>query len=753
MQNLYEKLGLFYLGQKYNLRARQLEEELILYDSRDLVTHAVCVGMTGSGKTGLGITLLEEAAIDGIPSLVIDPKGDLTNLLLNFPELRSDDFRPWIQPNDAQRLELTTDQLAEKTAQQWREGLAAWGQSPDRIRRLGQACDFTILTPGSDAGVPVSILSSLDTPPDAVLADADLLRDQTATMATSLLSLLGINADPLRSREHILMTTILDHCWRMKVSLDLSELIRLLQNPPVSRVGVMDLDTFYPSKDRFELAMALNNLLAAPSFSAWLSGEPLDVNRLLYTAEGRPRVSIFYIAHLSESERQFFTALLLNQTLGWMRSQRGTHSLRALLYIDELYGYMPPVAEPPTKKPLLTLLKQARAYGLGLVLATQNPVDLDYKGLSNTGTWFLGRLQTERDKERVLDGLEGTSLNAGGAFDRTKISEILSGLGKRVFLMHNVHEDEPVIFHTRWALSYLAGPLTRTQIKQLMAGRREPDIDVPPSGVDTRPPSADASPPRSDEVTSGHPVLPPDVPQVFLVASAARSPVRYRPHLVGLARMHYIDSRKGLSASEDLILLTPLEDTAFGVDWTQAEELEVDPDDLLSEPRVPGTFEPLPSAAGQSRSYAGWSKSLAEHLYRTRRFPLLQCATLKAVSEPGEDERDFRIRLAMLAREMRNEQCEQLRQKYASKLRTLEDRVRRAEQKVDRERNEASGAKMQSIISFGATVLSSVLGRKRISSTTVSRASTAARGATRAGATSGRRPSRRNPIWRRIENG
>ena len=589
----------------------------------------------------------------------------------------------------------------------------------------------TIYTPGSDAGIPVSILSSFDVPSDTVLEDADLFRDQVATTATSLLSLLGIDADPIRSREHILLTTILDHCWRKKVHLDLAGLIHKLQEPPVSRVGVMDLDTFFPAKDRFELAMTLNNLLAAPSFAAWLSGEPLDINRMLYTADGRPRVSIYYTAHLSESERQFFTALLLNQTMAWMRGQRGTNSLRALLYIDELYGYMPPVAEPPTKKPLLTLLKQARAYGLGLVLATQNPVDLDYKGLSNTGTWFLGRLQTERDKERVLDGLEGVSRGANDAFHRREISEILSGVDQRVFLMHNVHEDEPVVFHSRWALSYLAGPLTRPQIKQLMADRGAAAVVQPLPKVPPLQPVRSPQPALADG-TTGRPVLPPDVRQVFLYPSSSGPPVSYRPYLVGLARMHYVDTRKGLSASEDLVLLTALEDSTFGPDWARAEQLHIDPDDLLSEPPVPGKFGPLPSDASDPRSYVRWSKSLAEHLYRSRRFPLFRCATLNAISEPGEEERDFRIRLSLLARETRDEQCEALRQKYAKKLQSLQDRVRRAEQKVDRERSEASGAKMQSFISMGAAVLSSVLGRKRVSSRTLGRASTAARGATRA---------------------
>lgn len=470
----YEALGAFYLGKSFDLEERQRLQEYVLYDSKDLVTHAVIVGMTGSGKTGLGIGLLEEAAIDGIPALIIDPKGDLANLLLNFPELRPEDFLPWVHADDAQRKEMTVEQFAAETANTWRNGLGEWDQPPERIAKLRNAAEFNVYTPGSDAGLPISILASFAAPSEAVRSDGDLFRDRITTTANSLLGLLGIDTDPLRSREHILITRILDEAWQQGKDLDLGQLIQQVQQPSFDRVGVMDLDSFYPSKDRFELAMALNNLLAAPSFSAWLKGQPLDVDQLLYSPEGKPRHSIFSIAHLSDSERMFFVSLLLNETLGWMRSRPGTNSLRALLYIDEIFGYMPPVAEPPSKKPLLTLLKQARAFGLGVVLSTQNPVDLDYKGLSNAGTWFLGRLQTERDKDRVLDGLEGATAESGESFDRSAISEILSNVGKRVFLMHNVHEDGPEVFQTRWALSYLAGPMTRNQIRTLMEQKNSP---------------------------------------------------------------------------------------------------------------------------------------------------------------------------------------------------------------------------------------------------------------------------------------
>src|SRR6266550_4355749 len=466
----YEKLGQFYLGREYDVEKKtSADKNLVLYDSKDLVTHAIVVGMTGSGKTGLCIDLIEEAAIDGVPAIAIDPKGDLTNLLLTFPDLQPLDFRPWINEEDAARKGLSPDEYAKQQADLWRNGLASWGEDGERIRRLKAAADFAIYTPGSSAGIPVSIVRSFAAPPAALREDAELFRERVATTATSLLALVGIAADPVKSREHILLSTLFTAAWTAGQDLDLTALVNQVQKPPMGRIGALDLEKFYPAKDREDLALRINGLIAAPGFAGWLEGEPLDVSAFFRSSAGKPRVSIFSIAHLSDAERMFFVALLLNDIYGWIRTQSGTTSLRAILYMDEIFGFFPPVAEPPSKRPMLNLLKQARAFGLGVVLATQNPVDLDYKGLANCGTWFLGRLQTERDKLRVLDGLEGASAAAGTNFDRSEMDRLLSGLGNRVFLMNNVHEDHPVVFQSRWALSYLRGPLTRQQIGQLMA--------------------------------------------------------------------------------------------------------------------------------------------------------------------------------------------------------------------------------------------------------------------------------------------
>ncbi|MFO1454940.1 MAG: hypothetical protein U1F18_01730 [Steroidobacteraceae bacterium] len=464
----YEKLGVFYLGREYDAAGNALKDDLVLYDSKDLTTHAVCVGMTGSGKTGLCLSLLEEAAIDGIPAICIDPKGDLGNLLLTFPGLSAKEFEPWVDPADAQRKGISVADLAAKTAETWRNGLAEWAQPPERIAKLREAVDVAIYTPGAETGLPLSVLRSFAPPPAELLADSAALRDRVSAVVSGLLSLLGRDADPLQSREHILLANILDNAWREGLALDMAGLIGAVQKPPFDKVGAFDLDTFFPARDRLALAMAINNLLASPGFSTWMKGEPLDVQRLLFTPEGKPRIAVLSIGHLSDPERMFIVTLVLNEMIGWMRNQSGTSSLRALFYMDEIFGYFPPSANPPSKMPMLTLLKQARAFGLGCVLATQNPVDLDYKGLSNCGTWMIGRLQTERDKLRVIEGLE-SALAGPGAMDRSTLEKLMSALTPRVFLVRNVHDDAPYLMKSRWALSYLRGPLTGTEIARVMA--------------------------------------------------------------------------------------------------------------------------------------------------------------------------------------------------------------------------------------------------------------------------------------------
>ena len=723
----FERLGVFYLGRPYDVPTRQAKPGWLLYDSKDLVTHAVCVGMTGSGKTGLCLSLLEEAAIDNIPAIIIDPKGDLANLLLTFPALKGEDFLPWINEDDARKKGMAPAEFASAQAELWKKGLAAWGQDGARIQRLKDSADAVLYTPGSGAGLSVSILKSFAAPEEGVRHDPELLRDRISTTVTGLLGLIGVEADPIQSREHILLSTILGHVWKQAGDMDLAALIQGIQSPPVAKIGVLDIEAFFPSKDRFALAMKLNNLLAAPGFQAWLDGEPLDIQQLLYTASGKPRLAIFSIAHLSDPERMFFVTLLLSQVVGWMRAQSGTTSLRALLYMDEIFGYFPPVANPPSKLPLLTLLKQARAFGLGIVLATQNPVDLDYKGLANTGTWFIGRLQTERDKARVLEGLEGASSSAGKQFDKGRMEQTLAGLGNRIFLMNNVHEDEPVVFETRWCLSYLRGPLTRSQIKMLMDHRRE---EVPRPRIQ---PSA-ASLNTQQEGATARPVLPPDVPQHFVPIRGAKpegSELVYAPMLLGSSQVRYADSKTRIETMQDVTVLVPITEGAVTVDWDRAAPAGVMPADLDQRPETEARFLALPSAAGKAKNYETWNRDFGGWLFRTQKLSLLKSPSTGQVSNPEESERDFRVRLQQSGREQRDKVADALRRKYAPKITAVQERVRRAEQQKEKQQAEARSSQMQAAISVGASILGAFLGRKTISAANVGRATTAIRGAGR----------------------
>ncbi len=728
----FEKLGLFYLGRELDLSTHGTHgTHPLLYDASDLVTHGVIVGMTGSGKTGLGIDLIEECAIDGVPVIAIDPKGDLGNLLLAFPKLAAEDFLPWVDADEARRAGQTTEAFAAAEAKRWSKGLADWGQDGKRIERLRDAAEFALYTPGSSSGRPLSIMKSFAAPDPEIVDDAELLQDRVSTAATSVLTLAGINAEPIKSREHVLLANLFTDSWRAGRDLDLPALIAQIQSPPIARVGVLDLESFFPSKDRFALAMQLNQLLAAPGFGAWLEGEPLDIDRLLYGLNGRPRVSVISIAHLDDQERMFFVSLLLNEIVGWMRSQRGTSSLRALVYFDEIFGFLPPVANPPSKPPLLTLLKQARAFGLGIVAATQNPVDLDYKALSNAGTWMLGRLQTDRDKARVLDGLEGAAGTAGTGFDRAQLDRLLSALGKRQFLLHNVHEKEPVLFETRWALSYLRGPLGREEIRRLTASPTTPNAPSAPVST-VRTVRTVPEVPKGSVPSAGAPIVDPAIEQFFVPGGTD-----YVTMLMGTARISYSDSKLGLDETRDVTVITPITDGPVAVNWDQAEPADFSVNELSKTAPAGATFGPFPAAATRAKNYATWQKDFARWVAQSQSIELFKSSRAKAVSALDESEREFRIRLQTEARESRDGQLARVRQKYASKMTTLQDRIRRAEHAVQVQQAQASGAKMGAAVSIGATIFGALLGRKALSTGTLGRATTAARGMERMGRESG----------------
>lgn len=723
----FEKLGLFYLGREIDPDTKARGATPLLYDSSDLVTHAVIAGMTGSGKTGLGIGLIEEAAIDGIPVIAIDPKGDLGNILLTFPRLSAEDFSPWVDADEARRAGQATEAFAAAEAAKWSKGLAEWGQDSARIERLRASADFALYTPGSSAGRPLSIVKSFAAPDPEIVNDRDLMQDRVSTAATSVLTLAGVDAEPMRSREHTLISTLFSESWRAGRDLDLAALITQIQTPPIAKVGVVDLESFFPSKDRFALAMQINQLLAAPGFGAWLEGEPLDVDRLFYGENGRPRVSVISIAHLDDQERMFFVSLLLNEIVGWMRSQRGTSSLRALVYFDEIFGFLPPVANPPSKAPLLTILKQARAFGLGLTVATQNPVDLDYKALANAGTWMLGRLQTDRDKARVLDGLEGAASSLGAGLDRSEMDRLLSSLGKRQFILHNVHERQPVVFETRWTLSYLRGPLGREEVKRLSSVPKVPNVpEVPKAGAGTIAPTSGT--PGTSSTLGTPPLLDPSIQQLFVPGATS-----YVPMLLGVARVSYSDAKLSLDDTRNVSVVTAITDGAVAVDWDRAEIADFTVDYLLKAPPTGATFAGVPAAAAKPKNYATWEKDFAQWLARSQSIELFKSARAKAVSALDESERDFRIRLQSDAREARDGALAKVREKYASRLTQIQDRIRRAEQAVQVQSEQATGARMGAAVSIGATIFGALLGRKAISASSLGRATTAARGMSRVG--------------------
>lgn len=721
----YENLGEFYLGREYDLGARQLQEDLVLLDSKDLVTHGVVLGMTGSGKTGLCMALLEEAAIDKVPAIVIDPKGDIGNLLLQFPEFQPSDFRPWINEDDAAKKGRTPDEHAAKTADMWKNGLADWGQNGDRIRDLQSKVDVNVFTPGSNAGIPVSILSSLDAPDFEILDDAELLAERIESTVSSLLSLLGVDADPIQDPEHILLSNIFSSCWRNGESLTLQSLIKFILEPPFDTIGVLPLDDCISKKDRSSLAMKMNSLLASPGFSVWLKGVPLDIKKLMHAPDGRARVSIFSISHLSDSERMFFVSLLFNQMLGWMRAQTGTSSLRALLYMDEIYGYLPPVANPPSKKPLMTMLKQARAFGLGILLATQNPVDLDYKALSNIGAWFLGRLQTERDKARVLDGLEGAAASQDSSFDRGKMEETLAGLGSRVFLLNNVHEDAPVTFHVRWVMSYLCGPLARGQIKKLMDPKRKnfdiaslkpkkkKDVVETPPKPPPAPAAAESKPaPKPDAKR-----VPGTIQELFVPVTAEflSKQIVYMPSIVRAAEVAFSEPKYEVYGVREFTILNRVWESEESIDWDSVTELPdgVGFSQFQSKPHEPIEFGGLPESAKRSQTYTTAKRDYADWLYRNQKVEVFKAPAFEMCSQPAESEGEFRGRLAHSAREKRDAAVDALREKAAPQLERLQLALQNAEEELAEQSRQSRRAKTDTLFDLGGKLLGALFGNRK----------------------------------------
>ncbi|MEJ2240878.1 MAG: DUF87 domain-containing protein [Candidatus Bathyarchaeota archaeon] len=738
-----EKLGSFYLGAQYDLNKSQITENLVNYDARDLTTHAVCFGMTGSGKTGLCVGLLEEAALDKVPAIIIDPKGDITNLMLQFPNLQPHDFKPWINPDDARRKGKTIDEYAQITADLWRKGLSEWGIDSTRMKALQDSADFAIFTPGSEAGIPISLLSSLAAPKLSFEENSEIIREQITGTVSALLELAGVDVDPVRSREAILLATIFEYFWKKKQDLDLAKLISSIQKPHVRKLGVFDVDTFYPEKERFGLAMAFNSLIASPNFQSWLKGESLDIDGLLYNEHGKPRHCIFYLAHLSERERMLFVTLLLEKVLIWVRSQTGTTSLRALLYFDEVFGFMPPVAEPPSKRPLITLLKQARAFGLGCVLVTQNPVDIDYKGLTNIGTWFIGKLQTERDKKRVLEGLRGVASNTG--VNTSDYSDLISGLSSRVFLYHNVHENEPVVFYTRWVMSYLRGPLTRPQVRQLMDNRKKlkADIKLPTLKSSMNVKASEVK--EIEGLSQIPPTISPSIPQLFLPLRSSETEIKqsltkkfgpyvfvekiqlcFKPTIFGSGNIRFFDRKQSIDKQiERSLIIEDLEKTSF-IDWKLAQQSSVGINDLLNaKDQVSDRdafFDLIPDVVNSPDDFKKLNKKLNDFLYYNSVLKLKMSDDLEVIQKPDESDRDFKIRLLQESREVRDAEVDKIKEKYAKKLDKLGDKLSKLEFNLIDNEEDYKARKREELVGAGESVLSIFMGSRRTSrATTIAR--------------------------------
>ena len=740
----------FYLGRVYDIRQAKVTNQPLEYDPADLTTHALVTGMTGSGKTGLCIDILEEAALQGVPAILIDPKGDLTNLLLHFPDLAPQDFQPWLDPELARRAGKSIEQASNDAALAWRNGLAEWNVPHERMQALKNAAAFAIYTPGSDAGIPVSVLSSLAAPGLDWVSNREILGERISSTVTAILGLVGFdNLDPIRSREHILLSNIFQSAWSQNKSLDLNELILQIQNPPFDKLGAFPVDTFFPARERMALALQINNILAAPTFDMWRSGQNLDVAGLLFSPDGRPRHSVFYLAHLSDSERMFFVTILLSAIETWMRTQPGATSLRALLYMDEIFGYLPPTAVPPSKQPLLRMLKQARAFGLGLVLATQNPVDVDYKALSNAGTWFIGKLQTEQDKQRLLDGLESA---ASGALDRGAIDKLISGLGKRIFIMQNVHEKLPVVFQTRWTMNFLAGPMTRTQIPGLnrlvgataLVEALKPMDSLPgspfedsttlsqPAGA-SNPSSGDLQPTQTTNLSPNgsatRPSIPAGYPEFFLpmnlsftkamavsghntLEEAMLTSILYRPAILASAQLRFIDRRYSLDMQQVKSALVTRMDKRAVVRWDDfecavPEEKEMDP-----APDPQARFARADGPVLDARLLSVLRKDFSDWAYRTSKVTVRANNELGVFATPEVSQADFIKACAEAARAARNADSAKTTATLDRQIASIQEKLNREERELQQDQTELDERKREEMVAGAETVFSLLGGRR-----------------------------------------
>ncbi len=720
LAQLYEKLGIFYLGKELDIKNQEESENLFLVKSKNFTTHAAIIGMTGSGKTGLGVDIIEEAVLDKIPSIIIDPKGDMGDLLLAFDDFDPKKFEPWIDSSEAEKKGISKEELAQKTASMWKSGIESFGQDSDRVKRFKNGADFTIYTPGSTAGIPLSVLSSFDAPSSDILDDADTLSYMLNSTVSSILALVGIEADPLRSPEFLLLSTIFKYYWKRGESLTLESLIANVSNPPFEKIGVLSLNSFYPQSKRLELAMLLNNILASPTFFAWIEGERLDISKLLYTDDMKPKVSILSISHLNDKERMFFVTLFLNRYISWMRRESGSGSLKTILYMDEIYGFFPATSNPPSKNPMLLLLKQARAFGVGVILSTQNPVDLDYKGLSNIGTWFIGRLQTKQDVERVINGLTKSGDNN---LDKKSIASIISNLKKRVFLYRSVHEDSIKLFTTRWVLSFLSGPITKDGIKRLMKVKKE-QLKVLTKQESNKEEKL------SLESSSNAPIISDAIDEYYLNPLSSEDDCQYEAYILGNATIRFYNPKRSIDKEDDIYLRYYL-DSKERVDWDEAEINDDDFEQYDLNPIGSCRYSKIPNFITEAKNLKSVEKDFKDWLYHNKRLTLYKIEKLKLESELNESIDDFKVRAINYLKDLKEEAIQKIEKKFQKEQEKFERKYQRALEKLQKEEDDVSHNTTNALLSFGMAILDAFSGRSTIKRSTTSKLGTTLRGAGR----------------------
>jgi hypothetical protein len=702
MVEIYEKLGLFYLGKDIDKSTLEATEALTLLKNKNFTTHATIIGMTGSGKTGLGVGIIEEATIDNIPSLIIDPKGDMGNLCLADSTFSPKSFEPWVA-DEARAKEKDVASYAEKIATMWKKGIESYYQDSARVEKFSKV-KKTIYTPGSSAGVSVNVLSSLEAPPTQILEDSDSFAAYIKTTVSSLLSLIGVEANPVESKEYILLAQLISTAWMEGDNLSLEDLIGRIISPSFKKIGVLPLEDFYPPSERFKFATKFNAIIASPTFKTWLEGESIDIQKMLYDENGKAKVAIFSISHLNDDERMFFVTLLLNKLIAWMRRQSGTSALKALLYMDEIFGFFPPVKNPPSKEPMLLLLKQARAYGIGVVLSTQNPVDLDYKGLSNMGTWFIGRLQTSQDIARVIDGLGG---KVGSSFDKDEISNLLTNLKKRTFFLKSAHLDDIRLFGTRWVMSYLKGPLKRDEISSLMEDQKSQlSTSIKKTVVKN----------VKVEGFENYSTLDSSIPQHYQVS--LNESKQFTPSIMAECTLNFFNQTRGIDEEESFCLSLNIESNLRSLEWDDAETLDASNEKKKSSfSRLPinapenAQFSEVPDIISDDKKLRKTITSLKDWLYHEHKLELFRCKLPKLESKPYESLSDFKVRLSDMLNEEKEEAIEILQERYAKKEKILTNRLDRAMEKLEKEESDTTS----SFLNVGITVLGALFGKSRAS--------------------------------------